>query len=131
MVAGDANLAARAAGIEDRIYRLPPYDDDVVFARMTPELRGVLIEGLVPAPQSIDDYLKRGEAPLVLDEDMELESVDAFDEEALNVFQNLGARTVGDLLQMTPRDLRRYKAPQGVPEHVLDVLTREGLSMRG
>lgn len=44
-VAEDANRLARERGGDARIYCLRPYDDDCVFALLTPDLRDTLVEG--------------------------------------------------------------------------------------
>ncbi len=131
LLAGDANAAAAKLGTTDRIVDdLVPYDDTWVFLCVTKELRDALIAQFVIAPKSQEDYATRGEGPVTLSMSTELESVDAFANDALNLLQNVNLRTVEDLVAKTSAELRKYKHVPGAVSHIQDVLARAGLRLK-
>ena len=130
LLPGDANSAAQELGTsENFIETIPPYDDDFVFALMSPALRDALITGRVLAAQTVEDHQKRGEPPLTIDASMSLYEIAAFDIAAESMFQNMSLRTVADLLEKSAFELRKEKSPTGVVEHIEDVLRRAGLRL--
>lgn len=130
-IADLANEAAEKLGeTEARWLYLAPYDDECVFALLTPAQRKALMAERVLQPISLDDYRARGEQPLELDPSTELERVGAFANSALNLFQSLGLLTVADLLTKSAQDLRRLRSELGTVEHIEGVLKRAGLCLR-
>lgn len=141
-VAESANRLARERGMDAQLYYLQPYDDDCVFALLTPALRDALVEGGViavhapPTDSSIaglQTARRSGKSGGMTDSVREIVVMDVeeFSNDAHNLIENLGCRTMGELADKTERDLLGMSRNNtAVVVHIKEVMAKHGLRLR-
>lgn len=116
---------AEEHGSERRLFDCSRPGDTFVFAALPPTVR----EALVAA-----DFAAGGEGPIDASASSDLQDfamVADLPDDVLNLLENTGVGTLGELLANSRRGLcRSYRCPPGTIEVLEDALSRAGLSLR-
>jgi hypothetical protein len=128
-VAESANRAARElATVQARLHHIAPYDDDVVFALVTSDVLDAMVAARLIAAEN-SPRVDVAPTPPTLKMSDELMGIEAFSNEAQNLFENMALRTVGDLMGSSQQRLAQACRNGDLVRHVQGVLKRAGLRL--